>query len=70
MKTKENIKSLFNNLKTWIEFPKYQAERRLDVFFGLYLEDILKRCRNELFRKRRPSCLNTGISSSEKRHKQ
>ncbi len=51
MKTKENIESLFNNLKTWIEFPKYQAERRLDVFFGLYLEDILKRCRNELFRK-------------------
>ncbi len=51
MKTRDKIEKLFNNLDTWIEFPKYQAERRLDVFFGLYLEDILKECRSTLFGK-------------------
>ncbi len=45
MRTKDKINKLFENLGVWIEFPKYQAERRLDVFFGLYLEDILKECR-------------------------
>lgn len=51
MKTKDQIDKLFDNLRTWIAFPKYQAERRLDVFFGLYLEDILKACRNTEFAK-------------------
>lgn len=49
MKTKERIAQLFNNLDIWIGLPKYQAERRLDVFFGLYMEYILKECRNDLF---------------------
>lgn len=49
MKTKERIAQLFNNLDIWIGLPKYQAERRLDVFFGLYMEDILKECRSDLF---------------------
>jgi len=51
MKTKERITQLFDNLHNWIELPKYQAERRLDVFFGLYMEDILKECRSDLFAK-------------------
>lgn len=51
MKTKEKIDQLFKNLEIWIKLPKYQAERRLDVFFGLYLKDILKECRSELFAK-------------------
>ena len=38
MKTKESIEQLFKNLEIWIGLPKYQAERRLDVFFGLYLD--------------------------------
>ena len=49
MKTKERIDQLFYNLDIWIQLPKYQAERRLDVFFGLYMEDILKECRSNLF---------------------
>ena len=49
MKTKERIDQLFCNLDIWIQLPKYQAERRLDVFFGLYMEDILKECRSNLF---------------------
>ena len=49
MKTKERIAQLFNNLDIWIGLPKYQAERRLDVFFGLDMEDILKECRSDLF---------------------
>ncbi len=49
MKTKERIDQLFYNLRIWKQLPKYQAERRLDVFFGLYMEDILKECRSNLF---------------------
>ena len=49
MKTKERIDQLFYNLDIWIQLPKYQTERRLDVFFGLYMEDILKECRSNLF---------------------
>lgn len=49
MKTKERIDQLFYNLGIWKQLPKYQAERRLDVFFGLYMEDILKECRSNLF---------------------
>lgn len=49
MKTKERIDQLFYNLRIWKKLPKYQAERRLDVFFGLYMEDILKECRSNLF---------------------
>lgn len=49
MKTKERIDQLFYNLGIWKKLPKYQAERRLDVFFGLYMEDILKECRSNLF---------------------
>ena len=49
MKTKERITQLFDNLRRWKQLPKYQAERRLDVFFGLYMEDILKVCRGDLF---------------------
>ena len=49
MKTKERIDQLFYNLGIWKKLPKYQAERRLDVFFGLYMEQILKECRSNLF---------------------
>ena len=49
MKTKERIDQLFYNLGIWKQLPKYQAERRLDVFFGLYMEHILKECRSNLF---------------------
>ena len=49
MKTEESIKQMFDNLKNWIPLPKYQAERRLDLFFGLYLKDILKNTMPKLF---------------------
>jgi hypothetical protein len=36
------IQKLFNQIDKWRLFPAYQLERRVDVFFSLYLPDILK----------------------------
>jgi hypothetical protein len=38
------LKEIFDQLIDWKELPSYQAERRLDIFFGYYLERILKLC--------------------------
>lgn len=35
------IDSLFDNLDSWRQFPAYQLERRADIFFSLYLAEIL-----------------------------
>lgn len=42
MKTK--IEDLFKLLTDWRGLPDYQLERRADIFFALYLEDLLKHC--------------------------
>ena len=36
------INQLFDRLDQWKEFPTYQLERRVDIFFALYLPLILK----------------------------
>lgn len=36
------IETIFKLLGDWYRFPKYQLERRLDIFFALYLPEILK----------------------------
>ena len=36
------INQLFNNLDTWRHLPNYQLERRADIFFSLYLAEVLK----------------------------
>ena len=36
------INELFNRLEHWKQFPTYQLERRVDIFFALYLPQILK----------------------------
>ena len=49
IKTKEMIKledrteEIFKLLKKWYKYPKYQLERRIDIFFTLYLPEILKK---------------------------
>jgi len=35
------IDVIFNRLDDWRKLPSYQLERRFDIFFSLYLEDIL-----------------------------
>ena len=40
-----DIEKIFDLLKKWYKFPKYQLERRVDIFFALYLPDILKKKR-------------------------
>ena len=35
------IDNLFNLLDKWRHFPSYQLERRADIFFALYLKEIL-----------------------------
>lgn len=39
---KDVIKCLFNNLDNWRHHPKYQLERRVDIFFSLYLKEVLE----------------------------
>lgn len=38
----ETLTRLFGLLTDWRELPAYQLERRADIFFALYLEDLLK----------------------------
>ncbi|MCO4755472.1 MAG: hypothetical protein KC478_13405 [Bacteriovoracaceae bacterium] len=33
---------VFSNLEKWKDFPDYQFERRIDIFFSIYLVDILQ----------------------------
>lgn len=40
----KTLTNLFGLLTDWRELPAYQLERRADIFFALYLEDLLKYC--------------------------
>lgn len=42
IKLEDKIEKIFELLKKWYEYPKYQLERRLDIFFSIYLPEILK----------------------------
>lgn len=42
------INQIFNNLDKWKNLPKYQLERRLDIFLTPYLNDILFKNLNSL----------------------
>jgi hypothetical protein len=35
------INKLFNNMDTWRHLPAYQLERRADIFFSIYLPELL-----------------------------
>jgi len=37
----EKIEKIFDLLENWRQLPKYQLERRIDIFFALYLPEIL-----------------------------
>ena len=36
------ITDLFDRLDAWRHFPNYQLERRADIFFALYLPEVLE----------------------------
>jgi len=38
----DRISTLFDSLDHWRHFPAYQLERRADIFFSLYLDEIFK----------------------------
>jgi hypothetical protein len=38
----EIIDELFDQLDNWRDLPKYQLERRVDIFFGIYLRRVLE----------------------------
>lgn len=38
----EAVEKVFQNLTLWRNLPKYQLERRADIFFSLYLKEILE----------------------------
>lgn len=42
MKTEKQIDKVFDLLDDWRNLPAYQLERRADIFFAIYLPDILK----------------------------
>ena len=39
----DKVEKIFNLLTKWYKYPKYQLERRLDIFFTIYLPEILKK---------------------------
>lgn len=41
--TDSKINQLFNNLDAWRHLPAYQLERRADIFFSLYLAEVLQK---------------------------
>jgi hypothetical protein len=41
MTTESLINQIFNNLDDWRHLPAYQLERRADIFFSLYLPEVL-----------------------------
>jgi len=40
----DKIDELFNKLDNWRKLPKYALERRADIFFAIYLKEILNKC--------------------------
>jgi hypothetical protein len=42
MNTELMIDKIFNHLDEWRHLPAYQLERRTDIFFAIYLPDIIK----------------------------
>ncbi len=40
--TDPTIETVFNTLDKWRHLPKYQLERRADIFFALFLTDVLE----------------------------
>lgn len=51
MTMEETLTRLFDLLSDWRRLPAYQLERRADIFFALYLEDLLKYGDNKYFEK-------------------
>jgi len=47
MSTDNQINELFELLDKWRKLPNYQLERRADIFFALYLKEILKKKYNK-----------------------
>ncbi|MCE5346020.1 MAG: hypothetical protein LLG13_07005 [Bacteroidales bacterium] len=43
MTSQELINEIFNKLDEWRFLPAYQLERRVDIFFALYLKEIIKK---------------------------
>lgn len=42
--TMSQIDTLFDKLDQWRHFPNYQLERRADIFFSLYLVEVINTC--------------------------
>jgi hypothetical protein len=41
------INRVFDRLDDWRQLPSYQLERRADIFFSVYLEDVFSQIKNE-----------------------
>jgi hypothetical protein len=41
--TESHINQLFKKLDAWRHLPAYQLERRADIFFSLYLAEVLQK---------------------------
>lgn len=39
----KELDKIFEYLNDWMKLPKYQLERRVDIFFSIYLEEILSK---------------------------
>jgi len=43
MDTTDRINEIFKRLDDWRDLPAYQLERRADIFFSLYLKEVLEK---------------------------
>ena len=46
-KEKTIEEKIFGTLDNWRQLPEYQLERRVDIYFAIYLKKILNRCLKE-----------------------
>ena len=46
MSVPKDIRKVFDTLECWRHLPAYQLERRVDIFFAIYLPYVLKVCCN------------------------
>jgi len=65
------IKKIFINMDDWRNLPSYQLERRADIFFSLYLQEILEdkfKCNIDMIIPEFPirKCLIKGINNNNK----
>ena len=49
--TEPTIGAVFDRLDEWRSLPSYQLERRADIYFAMFLTDVLEKCMDTKFER-------------------